>query len=1134
MSKSNYDILVSKLDEFIRKYYKNQLIKGGIYFIGIVLAFYLLVSGLEFIGRFNSGIRTFLFFSFLGISLSLLLKFIVVPTLKIYKLSKTLSYEEAALLIGKHFGEVQDKLLNILQLSSSNENTFSSRQLVEAGINQKVQSIQPIVFTAAIDFRQNVKYLKYAAVPMLVFVLLLVTVPSFILDSTKRLVLHNAYFETPSPFRFSVANNQLQAIQNEDFLLNVSLDGNEIPNEIFVQFNGEEYKLTKETTTTFSYLFKNVQKDISFNLWADNVSSKPYNLVVFPKPTVVDFEVSFVYPAYVGRKSETVKNTGDITIPAGTKVKWDFSTQHTQSLFFALADSTYHLSADNTNRFSISSRFLKSQSYTIKTANELVKNKDSLYYTINVIPDSHPSIEVQEHKDTLSNLKLYFKGFVKDDYGFSSLSFNYKYTRKVDSATTPVSKTVPLDINKSATQNMFFHYWDLTELSVNLGDEIEYYFEVFDNDAVNGNKSARTQKFLFKAPTLDELKRQTEKSNSELKKEMEQAMKDAQELQQQIGEMNKDIFEKKQVGWEEKKKLENLLGKQQSLENKIEQIKQENQKNNNNQNEFNKPDEALLEKQQQLEKMFENLMTEDMKKLFKELAALMDKMDKQKVQETLDKMKLTNKDIEKELDRTLEVFKRMEVEKNYNDAVDKLNELAKEQEKLATETEQNKKGANEELTKKQQELNKKFDDVKKDIDALEKKNNELETPFNMANTDAKEQEVKQEMQNSEQQLQNNKNSKASQSQKSAAQKMQEMAQQMEKEMQQSEEQQDAVEMNQLRDILENLIQLSFSQEELMKSFKSTQTNNPLYVKHTQTQKKLKDDAKMIEDSLFALSKKVPQIESIVNKEISAINSSMDKAIAHLAERQTPEANARQQFAMTSINNLALMLSEALEQMQAQMRQKSQSSGSGSCNKPGGKGQKPSAQSMRQMQENLNKQIQKLKQQMEQQGKNPGGKKPGEKGSNGNKGNNGSEGMNGMSEELAKTAAQQEALRKALQQVMQDMKNNGNQPGGNLQEIEQKMEETETELVNKIITQETLKRQQEILTKLLEHENAERERDMDEKRESNEAKEEYKRNLSDFLEYKQEKEKEMELLKTVPPSLNPFYKNKVAEYFNTVD
>ena len=141
---------------------------------------------------------------------------------------------------------------------------------------------------------------------------------------------------------------------------------------------------------------------------------------------------------------------------------------------------------------------------------------------------------------------------------------------------------------------------------------------------------------------------------------------------------------------------------------------------------------------------------------------------------------------------------------------------------------------------------------------------------------------------------------------------------------------------------------------------------------------------------------------------------------------------------------------------------------------------------------------------------------------------------GTSKQLSELAAQQEALRRELQKMGGEMDKSGKSGNGELKKIADNMEKTETDLVNKRITQETLNRQQEIMTRLLEAEKAEREREQDEKRQSNEAKNQDNRNPNSFIEYNLLKQKEAELLKTVPPALNSFYKTKVNEYFNTFE
>ena len=515
-------------------------------------------------------------------------------------------------------------------------------------------------------------------------------------------------------------------------------------------------------------------------------------------------------------------------------------------------------------------------------------------------------------------------------------------------------------------------------------------------------------------------------------------------------------------------------------------------------------------KQEELNKLFNELMTDEMKEMFKKIQEMLDKLDKNKVSEMLDKMKLTNKDIEKQLDRNLELFKQLEFEKKLSETIEKLNELSEKQEKLSKETEKSDpKKDKESLEKKQDDLNKEFDDIKKDLEDAEKKNQELEEPNKLDSTNKEQNSIEEEMSKSLENIKDSKIKKASQSQKNASEQMNDLAQKLEDMQSSMEEENNAEDINTLRDILENLVKASFDQEKLMSDLGDMKTTDPKYVSLIQKQNKLKDDLQMIEDSLFALSKRQAQIESFVNQEISDINDNINKALTFLTARSISGGKQRQQFAMTSMNNLALMLSETLNAMQQQAGKpgSGKCSKPGSCNKPGSG--KPSFKSMKKLQEMLNKQMQEMK-----DGKNPNGKN----------------GQKSMSEQLAKMAAQQEAIRKQLQELSDQLKKEGQTNTGELNELQNKMEETETDLVNKIISSETLKRQQDILTRLLESEKAEKEREMDEKRESNESKNEIFSNPTQILEYKSIKIKEVELLKTVPPSLKIFYKNKVNEYF----
>jgi hypothetical protein len=1173
------NILIQKLDEFVRKYYKNQLLKGVLYSSGILLSAFLSVVLLEYFGEFNTTIRTILFFSFLAATIAVLVKYITIPLLKLNKIGSIISYSQAAAIIGNHFANVQDKLLNVLQLQN-NQSLNGSPELLLASINQKINELQPVPFATAINLSDNKKYLKYVLPVLFVTTSVFLIWPQIITKSAKRLVNYQTYYEKEMPFKFNIQNKDLKALQTQDYRLEVEVTGNQIPSEVFININGIEYRLEKENNISFNYTFKNLQANTEFQLSASGFNSKEYELKVLPKPSLLQFNLQLVYPAYLNKPNESITNSGDLQIPQGTKVSWTFNTKNTESLQLRFMDSIADPQRSSENQFSFSRKFFQSNSYSVKALNQYVYGlTDSVNYSVNVLIDQHPGIDVSESRDSLNPKNVYFSGQIKDDYGFNNLTFYFKKSG-TDTAgkSYETSGSYPIVINRRQTIQPYFYNFDASQFNLLPGDKLEYYFEVFDNDGVNGSKSAKTQMMVFKAPTKDEINESTSKNNSEIKKDLEESIKKAKQLQKDVNELAKKINDKKQLGYDEKKKLEDLIKKQNDLKNKIEQVKQENQLNNKQQNEFSKTDENIMEKQKQLEELFENVMTPEMKKLFDELNKMLEKLDKNEVQQKLDEMKLSNKDIEKELDRNLEAFKQLEVEQKMQNAVEKLEELRKKEDALNKETENKKENQDKkddktqdkkddknsdkkddksqdknqdrkdskskELEKKQEDIKKDFEKLKEELKEIEKKNSELEQPNALPKTEEKQNEISKEMQNSSEQLSKDNKKNASKSQKSASEKMEEMQKEMEKAMEEAEDKQDEENAQALRQILENLLNLSFAQEELVKTLPKTRIDNPQYVKIPQEQNKLKDDSKIIEDSLLALSKRAPKISAIVNREINAINMNMDKTVKSLADRNTGDAGMRMQSTMTSVNNLALLLNESLEQMQKQMKDQQQSKskpGKGKCKKPGsGSGSKPSNKpaipNMRKLQEQLNQQLQQLKDAMEK-GQKPGdkpGDKKGQKPGSGGMGQNGKDGsgmMPGNSEQMARLAAQQEALRRQMQGLMDKMKNKGKNPGGDIADM---MEQTEKDIVNKQISNETMKRQQEILSKLLESEKAEKEREQDEQRKSNEAKNENLSNPGQFLEYKRLKEKEMELLNTVPPSLTPYYKEKVNNYFNSVN
>lgn len=1114
-AENNYRELLEKLDAFIRKYYTNQLMRGGIYAFTLLLVFFISITLLESLAWFNPTIRAFLFYSYLLSTGIVLWKLVLTPLFKLYKLGKTISHTEAANIIGEHFQPVRDKLLNTLQLHDLVGSDSEHQALIYASINQKSMELRPISFSSAIDLRKNRKYLPYAVFPLLALIIILFAAPSLITDPANRLLHHSKKYSKPAPFQFAVTNTKLQVVQFDDFILEVKMSGSEIPRDVYVEVGNNTFKLEKENLDKLHYTFRNVQGNTPFRLMADGFYSDDFMLMAVPNPVLVNFSVQLEYPSYLGKKNETIKNTGDLLIPAGTRATWNIGTQNTSELRIRFTDSTYVLKESEEGQYSLSRKLLSGSGYTISTGNKFIKSRDSVAYAINVIPDQYPQIEVEEQRDSASYQRLYFRGMVMDDYGLSKLQFKYRFLRKEgqDVQEAPIVSALPL--SKGLAQDQFYHYWDLANIKVNAGDEIEYYFEIWDNDGVHGPKSARSNSSIFKAPSLQELAKESDSRNKSLKEDLSESIKKAKDLQKELSNLNKDLLNKKNLSYEDRKKVSDILNQQKELEKKVAEIQKQQQENAKQQSEFRTPDPELAQKQKQLEELFEKLMSPEMKKMMEELEKLMAQLDKQKLQEMVEKMKLDSKDLEKQLDRTLELFKQMELEQKMKETAENLEKLAEEQEKLADKGDQ-KDAESEKLKEEQKELSKEFKDIEKSLDDIEKKNEELEYSQEMKDFDKEQEDIKEEMQDSEEKLAGGQKKKAKKSQKQAAEQMKELSKKIKQQQKKQEEEQNEEDMQAMRALLENLLRFSFDQEGLMEELKGVDINNPQYLRMAQEQRKLKDDAKVLEDSLLALSKRVVQISSAVNEQITDINANTEKALLNLQDRTVPQARANQQFIMTAVNNLALMLSESLDQMQQQQQKESDSS----CKKPGQGKPKPgpNAGDIKKMQQKLGEQMKQMKEKMEK------GQKPGEK--------PGSKPGQGVSEELARMAAQQEALRNAINQLNQQENKDGQGKLGDLNKLAEQMEQNEKDIVNKRITELTMKRQEDILTRLLESEKAEREREQEERRESNEARDIY-RTPPQFTEFMKMKGRETELLKTIPPGFRGFYKNLVNSYFQNL-
>ncbi|HEA28534.1 MAG TPA: hypothetical protein ENH91_00820 [Leeuwenhoekiella sp.] len=1130
----------AKLEAFISKYYKNKLLRGFLFFIAIGVSYLLLVLLIEYFLWLRPAGRAFLFWSFILVEAILLYRFIGIPLARLFKLAKGIDFTAASHMIGIHFPEVSDKLVNTLQLKAQG----SDSDLVLASITQKEKELEPIHFSLAIDYRKNAKYLKYAIIPLVVFVVINFAAGEPIFNSSyERMVNYDKAYAPPAPFSFLINAGDLKTIENKDYTIKVKASGSEIPENVQVFIDGNAFYMTNEGAGNFSYVIQQPDANVDFHVMANGVQSRDYTLSVIKAPLIVDFKMNLDYPAYILKKDETVSNTGSLIVPEGTRVTWNLEAANTQQIAWIASDTTFNFTQEKADFFSFERILSTTIAYGISTSNTELADYETLDYRIEVVRDAYPTIEVSVKKDTVNGQQQYHQGRVSDDYGLNSLRLvYYKESEEKDKQ----YKQLPL---QSGNVDQFIAAFPDT-LDLVPGTAYAYYFEVTDNDAVNKYKSARSDIFTFKKLTAEELEdEQLERQQESIKnldKSLERSEKSDEELKK-ISQMQK---EKKDLNYTEQQQLKNFLNNQQQQDQLMKQYSKRLKENLKDFGQENQPEEELGKQlQERLEENERKL--EEQEQMLKELDELREKLNKEQLSKKLDKVSQQHKNSKKTLKQLLELTKRYYVEQKMKRIAEEIKELGEKQEELSKKPDNS--------AEKQQELNEEFKKLQEDLNKLDKENEELVKPMDLPKEEKLEEEIKkeqeeakeeldkneeQEQENSEEKEKQDKNNpskqKAQQKQQKAAKKMKQLAQKMESQMDQAgaETLEEDVEM--LRQILDNLLLFSFNQEDLMNVFKDMDDKNPIYAKKLVQQNMLRENFEHVDDSLFALSLRVPKLGEKISEELTNVDYNLSQSLDRLSENQVMQGVASQQYVITGANTLADMLSSILNNMQQQLS----GSGSGKGGKPtpgaGGAGQQLSDIIM--SQEELSKKM----------GEGKPKSKDGKEGESGEKGKDGKEGKSGQSGQNGKSGqgqgkqsqsggeglseeqrAEQYEIFKEQQQIRQQLEDLMQKEGlgDNAANLVKEMEELEDQLLDGGIDEGARKRMENLKHELMKLKNAEQEQGQEQKREAQTNRKTFKSEGKRIEQEAKQYFNTKELLNREPLPLNGEYKIKVQSYFN---
>lgn len=1098
-----YTQLISRLEDFMRRYLRNQLLRGALASVGLTALYLLIANSIEFVAYLPGKVRFILLTGFLILFTYTLIFQVIISAYRLLFFRKFMSREEAARIIGERLPEVSDKLLNLLQLGEKASFSDDDNSLLAAAIINKSHKLSLIPFVNAIDKRKTKRIIRLSLIPLSIVLLLLIVFPAFLVNPSSRIIQYNTVFEKPLPYQVHITNNSLEAIHNEDFKLQINVSGQNIPEQFYIVSYGMKVEMKRVSAVEFNHLFRKVNRDIVFRIVGGEYQSREMVLMVRSRPRILSYSAHLQYPDYLMRDSEKLVNPAYISAPVGTKIEWTFNTRDTEDLRIVADSLIDHATRIGTlwNYTMISANRVNLE---IFGANQYMTNEALLTVKIDVIRDEFPTISVSDLQEEQLSRKRFFSGFITDDYGFLELSATLSMGDQRQASTSQFQRRINIFLQPGLIRQNFYYSLDLDTLSIPPGQQINVQFKITDNDRFSGPKSTLSQLFSYQIPSPESLDSMRRKQEQALEKQLETLQKNTSILKQEIQKISRRMLSKPEPDQNDRALINELVKQQLSLQQQMDQLKRERESINRFNKENELLNERLLEKQAMIDKLVEDVIPQDLKNMMEELERLLEKVNKDQLSDFLKKMEMSTDQMEKMLDRNLSLLRQLQFEKEMTALLQQIERLAEDLQKNAEATRMRQQENRQQLQQNLKSIEESFKREINKLDSLKSENNTLEQPFSFQDTKPEEESIMEDLDQGAQMLQKNDTQGSSGKQQKASEQMKKLKDQLMTMMQMSEEEQLAEDAHLVRYLLENVLRISFRQEELMNQLSRLRRDDPAYSSVARSQSMLLESFKVVDDSLSALARRQPLVGNFVLDEVSLIKFRINDVQDKIKERLTAEAASSQQFAMMSLNNLALMLAESLKNMEENMGMPSSGKGKGKSKRP-----MPgnAMQRMREMQEALGKQMQEMMQ-----------------------GNKSGQGKSRMSEEIARMAAQQEALRQQMKNLIDQLKSEGQMGDGGLNKVLEDMDKLEERLVNKYLDEQTLRLQRNIEVRMLESEKALKEREMEERRESFEFKGENIGNFIDNAEYNKIMKNQQDMLRTSPIDLQPFFRDRARNYF----
>lgn len=1093
-------------------------IKFSRWFVSAILLL-ILIGLLESEFYFATPVRKLIFYITSFILTLSFCAYVLPSILKLVGLLKSKSDVELAKFVWGKYPEIGDKLLDALQIyeQKSRSKNLYSEELIDSAFSQLADEVLKIEWEK-VDKNESNKRLISSLLILGGFVLSLIFLPGFG-NSFIRILNYDKKFLKPADYIIKVAPGDTTIAKGTNIKIKIQAIPQRpnlpIPNEIELylaqegvkNFEIKKIKAGKTSSPEFEHEIYNVRVPLEYFVKVKDSRTEKFKIDVIDKPVIKLLKVQLLYPSYTSFEPIYLEdNAGDITAIAGTIARFEIlSNKSLDSAKIVFSNgSISNLNVSETMAKG-SVKLMQSGTYHIEIkSKDGLKNEQPVEYKINIIQDEYPKVQIlkpEKSVDISRDMQVGILARISDDFGFTKMRLAYKLDFSRYVKPWDAFKFIEIPIDKNSKEQEVPYLWDLSELELAPDDVLSYYLEVFDNDFVSGPKSARTEIYTIRFPSLHEILAQVEQFQSEIYQDVKDVFEMAKKLRKEMDEIAKDLKKGNlKLDWQRQQQIQNIAKQYQELQSKIKETTQKLQNLIQKMEENRLLSPETLEKYLELQKLLNQLDIPELKELMKRFEEAMRNLNPDLIRQALEKFQFSEENFRRSIERTLNLLKRIQVEQKLNEILKQTEQVLEKQEELRKKTAQanpENKSQLKQLSDEQKDLKEDIEKIEENLENLKERMSEFkdEMPLDSLEKilkEMKEKKFAQKFDKAGEKIMSGNLKEATQIQFELSEGLMQMQSGLQSLQQQLMQNQQRQIISKMQKIQKDLLTLSKEQEEIKSETRNAPPGSSKLRDLAREQMDLLSGLNSVTNELIELSQKTFAITPDMGREIGSALMNMNRAVESLSTGDNANSSKFQTEAMNSLNKAIIQLGNA---MQAMMQ--------------GGAGgglqfllQQLNQLAMQQL--GLNQATQELMQQLSLQ----------------------------QQAEMARLAAQQELIRKSLQELMKEAELSGNRSRilGDMNKIAEEMKEVVSDLESGNLNEETLRKQDRILSRLLDAQRSIHERDFEKQRESRPGQNITRQSPAE-LKFEEEKEKIFQdLLKSIRENYHKDYEALIKKYF----